>query len=158
MTQNNFNDFDQQCMQRALQLAELAGNHNEVPIGAVITNNTDNAVIGEGFNQPISSNDPTAHAEIIALRNAGQTIKNYRLVNTTLYTTLEPCAMCAGALLHARINRLVFATPDPKAGAVGGAMQLYSAAMWNHSIKCEQGLLAEPCAHLLREFFKARRL
>lgn len=154
---NNFNDFDIECMNRALELAKAATAFNEVPVGAVLVTNHDSQIIGEGFNKPISTNDPTAHAEIIAIRHAAQTINNYRLVNTTLYVTLEPCAMCAGALLHARINRLVFATPDPKAGAIGGAMSLYSAATWNHNISCAHGLLAEPCANILREFFKARR-
>lgn len=154
---NSFTDFDLSCMNRALQLASCAAAMNEVPVGAVLVTNHDAQVIGEGFNKPISTNDPTAHAEIIAIRQAAQTINNYRLVNTTLYVTLEPCAMCAGALLHARIDRLIFATPDPKAGAIGGAMHLYSAAAWNHSISCAHGLLAKPCASILREFFKARR-
>ena len=157
INQNNFDDFDLHCMQRALELAKHAAANGEVPIGAVIANNLEKTIIGEGFNQPIASHDATAHAEIVAIKNAGQTILNYRLVNTTLYTTLEPCAMCAGALLHARISRLVFATPDPRAGAIGGAMQLYAAASWNHTIKCEHGLLAQPCSILLKDFFKARR-
>lgn len=157
MNQNSFTDFDTHCMQRAMQLAALGASKNEVPVGAVIVSNADQVIIGEGFNQPISSNDPSAHAEIIAMRGAGKIINNYRLVNTTLYVTLEPCAMCAGALLHARIARLVFATVDPKARAIGGAMNLYSQAAWNHTVRCEHGLLAEPCATLLRDFFKARR-
>jgi tRNA(adenine34) deaminase len=144
-------------MNRALDLAKHAADLGEVPVGAVLVNNNDSQIIGEGFNRPISTNDPTAHAEIIAIRQAAQAINNYRLVNTTLYVTLEPCAMCAGALLHARINRLIFATHDPKAGAVGGAMNLYSTAVWNHSVSCEHGLLAKPCGDILREFFKARR-
>jgi tRNA(adenine34) deaminase len=154
---NNFTDFDLSCMQRALQLAKDASALGEVPVGAVLVNNHDLQIIGEGFNKPISTNDPTAHAEIIAIRQAAQAINNYRLVNTTLYVTLEPCAMCAGSLLHARINRLIFATPDPKAGAIGGAMHLYSAAAWNHSVSCAHGLLADSCGDILREFFKARR-
>jgi len=154
---NNFSDFDLYCMNRALQLAKEAAALDEVPVGALLVTNHDSQIIGEGFNKPISSNDPTAHAEIIAIRQAAQAINNYRLVNTTLYVTLEPCAMCAGALLHARINRLVFATHDPKAGAIGGAMSLYSAAAWNHNVSCAHGLLAEPCGNILRDFFKARR-
>lgn len=154
---NNFNEFDLACMTRALQLANDAAALNEVPVGAVLVTNHDSQIIGQGFNKPISTNDPTAHAEIIAIRHAAQALNNYRLVNTTLYVTLEPCAMCAGALLHARINRLVFATPDPKAGAIGGAMHLYSTATWNHNISCAHGLLAEPCSNILRDFFKARR-
>ena len=157
MSQNNFNDFDTYCMQRALQLAAIGASQNEVPVGAVIVSNADQLIIGEGFNQPILNNDPSAHAEIIAMRKAGQTINNYRLVNTTLYVTLEPCAMCAGALLHARIARLVFATHDPKTGAIGSAMNLYTTATWNHTIRCEHGLLADSCASLLRDFFKSRR-
>lgn len=144
-------------MRRAMQLASLGASLNEVPVGAVIVSNADQIIIGEGFNQPISSCDPSSHAEIVAIRQAGQTMHNYRLINTTLYVTLEPCAMCAGALLHARIARLVFATADPKAGAIGGTMNLYTAATWNHTIRCEHGLLAEPCATLLRDFFKIRR-
>jgi tRNA(adenine34) deaminase len=154
---NNFSELDRSCMSRALVLAKNAAELGEVPVGAVLINNHDSQVIGEGFNKPISTNDPTAHAEIIAIRQAAQYINNYRLINTTMYVTLEPCAMCSGALLHARINRLIFATPDPKAGAIGGAMNLYSAATWNHSISCAHGLLAKPCGDILREFFKARR-
>ena len=156
-TMNSFNDFDVACMTRALQLANDAATLNEVPVGAILVANNSLQIIGEGFNKPISTNDPTAHAEIIAIRHAAQIISNYRLVNTTLYVTLEPCVMCAGALLHARINRLIFATPDPKAGAIGGAINLYSAATWNHNIQCQHGLLAEPCRDILRNFFKARR-
>lgn len=154
---NNFNEFDTQCMQLALQLAKSAAENNEVPVGALIVNNKDGQIIGTGYNQPISSNDPTAHAEIVAIRHAAQTISNYRLVNTTLYVTLEPCAMCAGAILHARIQRLVFATFDPKTGAIGSAIDLFKAAKWNHSINHSHGLLAEPCSAILREFFQARR-
>lgn len=154
---SDFSEFDLHCMQRALQLAELAVTHNEVPVGAVLVSNKEQQIIGEGFNQPIRSNDPTAHAEIIAIRQAAKNINNYRLVDTTLYVTLEPCAMCAGAMLHARIKRLVFATVDPRAGVVGGAMNLFSSAAWNHSISCDHGLLAEPSAAILRKFFQARR-
>ncbi|HSX19830.1 MAG TPA: tRNA adenosine(34) deaminase TadA [Gammaproteobacteria bacterium] len=154
---NNFTEFDLHCMQRALLLAETAAKHDEVPVGAVLVNNGDQQIIGEGYNQPISSNDPTAHAEIIAMRQAANKMSNYRLVDTTLYVTLEPCAMCAGAMLHARIKRLIFATPDPRAGAVGGAIDLFDAAQWNHNVTCAHGLLAEPCAEILRQFFQARR-
>lgn len=150
-----FSDFDQHCMQQALQLAQHAASVAEVPVGAVIA--LDNQIIATGYNQPISSHDPSAHAEIVAIRAAGIQLKNYRLVNTTLYVTLEPCHMCAGALLHARIKRIVYATPDPKAGAIGGAMDLYGAHAWNHKVQCEHGLLAEPSSQLLREFFQARR-
>ena len=152
---NNFSEFDKVCMERALQLAKIAAENNEVPVGAVLVANEQ--IIGEGYNRPISTNDPTAHAEIIAMRHAAQSISNYRLVDTTLYVTLEPCAMCAGAMLHARVKRLVFATPDPRGGALGSAMDLLGSAAWNHSIACTQGLLAEECATILRDFFKARR-
>ena len=154
---NNFTEFDTHCMQRALQLAELAKLQNEVPVGAVLVANAYQTIIGEGFNCPISSNDPTAHAEIIALHKAAANINNYRLLDTTLYVTLEPCAMCAGALLHARVKHLIFATTDPRAGALGGTMNLYTSASWNHKVSCSQGLLAEPCAKILRDFFRARR-
>ncbi len=154
-TTNNFYDFDVGFMQRALHLAEVAADHDEVPVGAVLVK--DQNIIGEGYNQPISTNDPTAHAEIIAMRMAGETLQNYRLVDTTLYVTLEPCAMCLGAMLHARIKRLVFACVDPKSGAVCGATDLLHAAKWNHSIEYRHGLLAEASKTLLQDFFKARR-
>jgi len=154
---HSFTDFDLHCMQRALQLAAIAASKQEVPVGAVLVAKQDQQIIGEGFNCPISNNDPTAHAEIIALRQAAQKLHNYRLIDTTLYVTLEPCAMCAGAMLHARVKRLVFATVDQRAGAIGGAMDLFGAAVWNHSVECAHGLLAESSAALLRDFFKARR-
>jgi tRNA(adenine34) deaminase len=157
MTTTSFSEFDQQCMRRALELARLGASQDEVPVGAVLVDNSSMQIIGEGYNQPITSNDPTAHAEIIAMRSAGVSKQNYRLVDTTLYVTLEPCSMCAGAMLHARIKRLVFACVDPKAGAVGGAMNLFDSAHWNHKVACEQGLLAEPCRTVLQQFFQARR-
>lgn len=153
----DFTEFDLHCMQRALQLAERAAQENEVPVGAVLVNNQDQQILGEGYNCPISRNDPTAHAEIIAMRQAAEKIKNYRLVDTTLYVTLEPCAMCAGAMLHARIKRLIYATVDPKTGAIGGVMDLFGSATWNHTISCAHGLLAEPSAEILRTFFQKRR-
>jgi tRNA(adenine34) deaminase len=154
---NSFSEFDLHCMQRALQLAEFAASKNEVPVGAILVNNPDQLIIGEGYNQPISSSDPTAHAEIIAMRQAAQKINNYRLVDTTLYVTLEPCPMCAGAMIHARIKRLVYATPDPRTGSVHSVLDLFGAAPWNHMVKCEHGLLAESAGSMLREFFQARR-
>lgn len=154
---NNFTEFDLSCMHRAIALANIAASCNEVPVGAVLVDNQTQVIIGEGYNQPISSNDPTAHAEIVAMRNAAKQIQNYRLVDTTLYVTLEPCAMCAGAILHARIKRLVFAALDPKSGAIGGAMDLYATHSWNHSVICQHGLLADTSAEILRTFFKARR-
>lgn len=153
---NNFTEFDTQCMQLALQLAQSAAAHGEVPVGAVLANR-DQQIIGTGYNQPISLKDPTAHAEIIAMRAAAQKINNYRLVDTTLYVTLEPCGMCAGAMLHARIERLVFAAFDPRTGAVGSTINLFAAAQWNHKIEHTHGLLAEPCSTILKEFFQARR-
>lgn len=150
-----FTEFDQQCMQAALQQAKLAASLNEVPVGAVLV--YDHKIIATGYNRPISTCDPTAHAEIIALRNAAQILNNYRLINTTMYVTLEPCAMCASAMLHARVQRLVFATPDIKTGAIGGAIDLYSSFDWNHKIQCEHGLLADDCSQVIRDFFKQRR-
>lgn len=142
---SDFTEQDQQHMQRAIELACMAEQQGEVPVGAVITLNDE--IIGEGYNQPISTNDPTAHAEIIALRKAAQHVNNYRLINTTLYVTLEPCAMCAGALIHARINRLVFGAQDKRAEA-GGI---------NHQLQCQGGLFADDCAALLQRFFQSRR-
>ena len=143
-------------MQRALTLAQNAANADEIPVGAVVT--LDNIVIGEGCNQLIGRNDPTAHAEIIAIRQAAQHLQNYRLVNATLYVTLEPCPMCAYAILHARIARLVYAAADPRTGACGSAIDLFAAHHWNHKIICEQGPLQEECSHVLREFFQERRI
>jgi tRNA(adenine34) deaminase len=151
----SFSAFDEHCMQHALQQAAIAAQQLEVPVGAVLT--VDQQIISTGYNQPISTNDPSAHAEIVTLRNAAQILKNYRLVNSTLYVTLEPCAMCAGALLHARIQRVVFGAADPKAGALGGAMNLYAAHTWNHNVVCESGLCATESAQILRDFFAARR-
>lgn len=144
-------------MHRALQLAQLGAKQNEVPVGAVLVDNATQQIIGEGYNQPISMKDPCAHAEILALRQGAKHVNNYRLLNTTLYVTLEPCPMCAGAMLHARIQRLIFATPDLRFGAINSAINLFAAAAWNHSIECAHGLLASDCAQILREFFQARR-
>lgn len=146
---------DQQFMQQAIQLARMAEASGEVPIGAVIVKN--NQIIAEGFNQPIAANDPTAHAEIIALRNAAQAIGNYRLINTTLYVTLEPCAMCVGAMIQARIERLVFGAIDPRAGAVKGVFQLLDEKRLNHHVDWQGNILADQCAALLKQFFQKRR-
>lgn len=146
--------IDVSFMQRAYTLALQAQQHDEVPVGAVIVYN--NEVIGEGYNQPITNHDPTAHAEIIALREAAQHLQNYRLINTTLYVTLEPCAMCVGAMLHARVKRVVFAAADPKSGALGGAFDMLQMP-FNHYFEISQGTMAEPCAELLKQFFQARR-
>ena len=140
----------------AIELACRAQAEDEVPIGAVLVNQ-DNLLIGEGWNQPIANQDPTAHAEIIALRQAGQRINNYRLLGTTLYTTLEPCIMCAGALVHARVQRLVYGAADPKAGAIESVYKILDFDTLNHRISYQGGLLADECGHLLKTFFKQRR-
>lgn len=149
------NLIDLQFMQHALQLAAHAEKQGEVPIGAVLVKN--NEIIAEGYNQPIATNDPTAHAEIIALRTAAQQLKNYRLIDTTLYVTLEPCAMCVGALIHARIQRLVFGAFDPRAGAVKSVFPLIDSPHFNHQISWQGGLLSDACSTVLKEFFQSRR-
>ncbi len=146
---------DEYWMQHALQLARQAQQNDEVPVGAVIVR--DDKLIGQGYNQPISNHDPSAHAEIVALRDAGQHTKNYRLIETTLYVTLEPCVMCIGAILHARINTLVFGATDPKRGAVCSALQLSHAEFSNHHVEWKSGVLERSCSELLSAFFQARR-
>jgi tRNA(adenine34) deaminase len=142
-------------METALDLARQAESNAEVPVGAIVVK--DNKIIGEGFNQSISCHDPSAHAEIIAMREAGKKLKNYRLVDTTLYVTLEPCAMCAMAMIHARIKRVVFATKEPRTGAAGSLYQLLQHQSHNHQVEIVEGILAEQSAELLKRFFKARR-
>ncbi len=142
-------------MQRALQLAELAAKNAEVPVGAVLVH--ENQVIGEGSNCPIGTEDPTAHAEIIALRAGAATLKNYRLINSTLYVTLEPCVMCVGAIIHARVARVIYGASDPKTGAVNSLFQLGATEKFNHRVDYRGGLLAEECGELLRKFFRERR-
>ena len=142
-------------MQRALALAQQAAVKGEVPVGAVLV--CEGEVIGEGFNCPITTNDPTAHAEVMALRDAAKRISNYRLPNTTLYVTVEPCAMCAGALVHARVARVVYGTPEPKAGVADSHLSLFSAPHFNHRVCCEGGVLQEDCANLMQDFFRSRR-
>lgn len=154
MNTYNASDKDYQYMQEALKLAELALQQGEVPVGAIIVYNGE--IIGQGFNSPISKNDPTAHAEILALRAAGQKLQNYRLPDTTMYVTLEPCMMCFGAMLHARIKQVVFGAADPKTGALGGYINL-SNSLWNHCIEYRGGILSSECGDLLKEFFKRRR-
>lgn len=146
---------DRQWMDRAIMLASQAEALGEVPVGAVIVK--DGIVLGEGFNQPISQNDPTAHAEVIALRNAAAAIENYRLVDATLYVTLEPCSMCVGAMVHGRIARLVYGATEPKAGAVESATPLINADWFNHQIEVKGGVLADKCSEQLSRFFKHRR-
>ncbi|WP_227430132.1 tRNA adenosine(34) deaminase TadA [Psychrobacter sp. I-STPA6b] len=143
-------------MRQALKLAQQGALMGEVPVGAVLV--FDNQVIGTGFNQPIALSDPSAHAEIVALRDACQQLDNYRLpLNTTLYVTLEPCTMCVGALIHARVSQLVFATHEPRAGMVGSQMNLTSQDFYNHRIQVRAGLLAKDSQILLKQFFKQRR-
>ena len=139
----------------ALRLAHDAEQNNEVPVGAVLVK--DDEVIAAGWNQPISANDPTAHAEIMALRNGAQQLDNYRLINTTLYVTLEPCAMCVGAMIQARIKRLVFGAYDVRAGAVASVFQLLDEQRLNHSIAWQGGVMADECAAILKSFFQQRR-
>lgn len=142
-------------MARALELAHEAQRAGEVPVGAVIVK--DDVIVGEGWNRPISTNDPTAHAEIVALRAAAQKLGTYRLLDTTLYVTLEPCPMCAGAMVHARVKRLVYAAADPRAGAAGTIFSIVQHPSLNHRIECEAGLMAEECGTMLRSFFQGRR-
>jgi tRNA(adenine34) deaminase len=146
---------DEYWMKQALELAFKAQVSGEVPVGAVLI--AEGRIIGKGWNQPISSHDPTAHAEIIALRQGASFLKNYRLINTTLYVTLEPCAMCAGAMIHARIKRLVFGAFDPKTGAAGSVMNLLQDNKLNHRVDCQGGVLSELSGNLLKDFFLARR-
>jgi tRNA(adenine34) deaminase len=143
-------------MSRALELARMAEAAGEVPVGAVIVK--DNRIVGEGWNRPIGSCDPTAHAEIIALRQAAQALGSYRLLNTTLYVTLEPCAMCAGAMMHARLARVVFGAADPKTGACGSIVNLFEQKKLNHHTELTGGVMAQECGELLKEFFASRRL
>jgi tRNA(adenine34) deaminase len=142
-------------MRQALDLARLAEQASEVPVGAVLVK--DGTFIAEGWNCPISTHDPTAHAEINALRAGGQALNNYRLVDATLYVTLEPCAMCMAAIVHARVNRLVFGAFDPKRGAVCNALQLAEAEFLNHKVEWTGGILEEECSLLLKDFFRLKR-
>jgi len=146
---------DTYWMSCALEQANLAQQQDEVPIGAVLVK--DNKLIASGFNQPISSTDPTAHAEIICLRNAAQQLGNYRLPNTTLYVTLEPCAMCAGAIIQARIARVVYAANEPRSGAIKSVFQLFDNQTLNHRVDVSSGILAEESAQILKQFFKLKR-
>ncbi len=143
-------------MQLAIAEARAAEAAGEVPVGAVIVSST-GEVLARGNNQVLRASDPTAHAEIVALRAAGFALANYRLLGCTLYTTLEPCAMCAGAILHARIARLVYAAPDPKAGACGSVLSVMNHPALNHRVEVVSGVLAEECSAYLTAFFRARR-
>ncbi|PIJ73573.1 tRNA adenosine(34) deaminase TadA [Erwinia sp. OLTSP20] len=142
-------------MRYALQLAQRAWQAGEVPVGAVLVH--DNQVIGEGWNQPIGQHDPSAHAEIIALRQGGQARQNYRLLDATLYVTLEPCTMCAGAMIHSRIARLVYGASDEKTGAAGSLLNVLGHPGMNHQVQVSAGVLASECAALLSDFFRMRR-
>ena len=146
---------DERFMRHALGLAQRAREEGEVPVGAVVV--LDEKVIGEGWNRPISASDPTAHAEIQAMRAAASTRKNYRLVGATLYVTLEPCAMCVGAMFHARIRRVVFGAADPKTGAAGSTVNLFEEERLNHHALVQGGVLAAECGAHLSSFFAARR-
>ena len=146
---------DEYWIRHALTLAEKAESLGEVPVGAVIVKNDE--VLAEGWNQPILSNDASAHAEIIALRAAGKILNNYRIIDADLFVTLEPCSMCVGALIHARIKHVVFAASEPRTGALGGAFNLLEANQHNHIFEYESGLLADESRELVQAFFKRRR-
>lgn len=150
---------DEAAMRLALDQAHNAWLVGEVPVGAVIVREVEGVrqVVATGYNRPITTNDPTAHAEIVALRHAAQLLGNYRLPDCELYVTLEPCAMCAMALMHARFKRVVFGAPDPKTGAAGSVLDLFGQARLNHHTEIRGGVMADVCGQLLREFFAARR-
>ena len=148
-------DSAERWMAEALALARLAQARGEVPVGAIVVR--DGAIVGRGGNAPIAGNDPTAHAEIAALREAAQALGNYRLPGCELYVTIEPCAMCAGAIMHARIRRLVFGAPDPKTGACGSIVDLFAEPRLNHHTTVTGGVAADACAALLSDFFASRR-
>jgi tRNA(adenine34) deaminase len=148
-------ELDHQFMRQAIEQARLAALAGEVPVGAVLVR--DGEVIAKAFNQPITLHDPSAHAEMLALRAAAKTEENYRLPGSTLYVTLEPCVMCSGAMLHARVDRVVYGAPDPKTGAAGSVLDVFSSKQINHQTKVEGGVMGEECGQLLRSFFKERR-
>ncbi len=143
-------------MQQALTLARAAGDAGEVPVGAVVAK--DGVVVGRGYNQPIAGHDPTAHAEIMALRDAAQSLGNYRLPGCELFVTLEPCAMCAGAMMHARLARVIFGAADTKTGACGSVVNLFADARLNHHTVVTGGVLADEAGQLLKDFFARRRM
>jgi tRNA(adenine34) deaminase len=149
------NELDHQFMMQALEQAKLAAQEGEVPVGAVLVQ--DGKVISKAFNRPISNHDPSAHAEMLALRSAAGEIENYRLPGSTLYVTLEPCVMCAGAMLHARVDRVVFGARDPKTGAAGSVVDIFSINQLNHQTTVDGGILESECGQVLRDFFKERR-
>lgn len=152
---NHFTDQDEKFMRRAIELASVAEGEGEVPVGAVLVK--DGVIISEGWNRSIGCHDATAHAEVQTLRQAGKTLENYRLLDTTLYVTLEPCPMCAGALLHSRVKRVVFGAPDLKSGAAGTVLNLFESQASYHYAEIESGLLENQCREQLQAFFKRRR-
>jgi len=147
--------LDERYMRRAIELAKQAESIDEIPVGAVVV--ADGKIIGEGYNQSITLNDPSAHAEMIAIRQAGKALHNYRMLDCTLYVTLEPCPMCAGLLVHSRIKRLVFASSDLKTGSAGSVFDLTNNDQLNHQIEVHDGVLANQCSTMLSSFFKRRR-
>ncbi len=155
MPPNALDSTDEAFLREAIAEARIAEQSGEVPVGAIIVR--EGEIIARGRNRVITDSDPTAHAEIVALRAAGLALGNYRLEGCDLYATLEPCAMCAGAILHARIRRLVYAAPDPKAGACGSALEVLNHPLLNHRVEVTRDLLAEECGTMLSDFFRARR-
>ena len=153
--EQNKEQLDELWMRQALRLAHKAAQLGEVPVGAVLVK--DNQLLAEGWNQPIAGHDPTAHAEIMAIRRAAQVEQNYRLPGTTLYITIEPCSMCAGAIVHARIERVVFGAVEPRAGAAGSVLNLLQNSQLNHQVEVQSGVLAEECGQVLKDFFRSRR-
>lgn len=149
------NELDVFWMQHALELAKRAESEGEVPVGAVVV--LEDQIVGEGWNRPILDSDPTAHAEIMALRAAAKKINNYRLLDTTLYVTLEPCIMCTGAIIHSRVKRVVYGAFDPKAGASESAFTILGTDCLNHKVEVENGILAEECGQILTDFFRKKR-
>ncbi|MDQ3419919.1 MAG: tRNA adenosine(34) deaminase TadA [Acidobacteriota bacterium] len=143
-------------MRAAIELGREGRRRGEVPVGAVVV--LDGRVVGEGFNEPIGTNDPTAHAEIVALRDAGKRIGNYRLTGATVYVTIEPCQMCVGAMIHARIARVVYGTAEPRAGAIESAMRAHEHPTLNHRMETTGGVLEAECRELIQEFFRAKRV
>ncbi len=148
-------ELDHQYMRIAIEQAQLAAQSGEVPVGAVLVR--DGQVISKAFNRPITNHDPSAHAEMLALREAALMEGNYRIPGSTLYVTLEPCVMCSGAMLHARIDRVVYGAPDPKTGAAGSVLDVFASKQINHQTSVEGGIMSEECGQLLRDFFKGRR-
>ncbi len=155
MENNNSETTDEYWMRKAISLANISASYGEIPVGAVLINSE--GLVAESGNCPIGTNDPTAHAEILALRAGASKLRNYRLPGTTLYVTLEPCVMCMGALIHARVSRLVYGTPDPKTGAAGSIYNIAGDGLLNHQIEITSDVLKKECSQLLKQFFKRRR-